>query len=328
MTLGRSNSHFGIIHKNLKQMITLKESFGTSIALDFFFSKIGAHSGDVLKKRTFAKKDKDIYKKLRPLMKEVKKPTQKIIPESPNTVWFFWWQGIENAPKLVRENLERAKKIFFDRRVVLITKDNFEDFVDIPMSIKAKVEEEVITLAAFSDILRFALLGKYGGLWMDSTIFLVRYPRILKKDLNVITLKGIPDQRPDFFYMNPSHYRWSIYFLGVFNDTAYAYFIFQCFLKYWEKYNTLIDYFLVDYFFSLSLDMFDDWNKQIELIPQNNLLREALNLQMNFAYDYSTFKEPLANTDLIKFSLRDEPKKTKIDGKLTLYGFLRRNGGL
>jgi len=74
--------------------------------------------------------------------------------------------------------------------------------------------------------------------------------------------------------------------------------------------------------------MFNDWNKQIELIPQNNLLREALNLQMNIAYDYSTFEEPLANTDLIKFSLRDEPKKTKVDGKLTLYGFLRRNGGL
>lgn len=89
MTLGGSSSNFRIIHKNLKQMIILKESFGAHIALDFFLSKIGAHSGEVLKKETFAKKDKDIYKKLRPLMKEVKEPTQKIIPESPNTVWFF-----------------------------------------------------------------------------------------------------------------------------------------------------------------------------------------------------------------------------------------------
>lgn len=328
MTLGRSDNHFEIVHRNLKQMIMLKESFGAPIAFDFFFSKIGAYYGEKFKKKTFEKKDKDIYKKLRPLMKEVMKPTQKIIPEAPNTVWFFWWQGIENAPELVRENLERAKTIFFDRRVVLITKNNFKDFVDIPTSIEAKVDEKVITLAAFSDILRFALLGKYGGLWMDSTILLLRYPRILKKDLNVVTLKGIPDQRPDFFYMNPSHYRWSIYFLGVFKDTEYAYFIFQCFLKYWEKYNTLIDYFLVDYFFSLSLDLFGDWNNQIKEIPQSNLLRESLNLQMNFVYDYSTFKEPIADTDLIKLSLRDEPKKTRINGKLTLYGFLKRNGGL
>ncbi|WP_424320456.1 capsular polysaccharide synthesis protein [Lacticaseibacillus chiayiensis] len=328
MSSVEKDSTLDAIRKNLKLMKALKKSFGASIAVNLFCSKLAAHIGGVVKKNAFLKKDQDIFKILDPIVHEVSLAPGRLLPEAPNTVWFFWWQGLDGAPKLVRDNFKRAKRIFFDREVILLTRENFDEFVEIPSSILERVKNNSITLAAFSDILRFALLGKYGGLWMDSTIYLIRYPAILRKNLNFVTLKGTEAQMPDFFYMNPSHYRWSIYFLGFFDDVRYSHFIFKCFLRYWERYDILIDYFLVDYFFALSMKSFKEWNSQVSTVPPSNLMRESLNLKMNSIYDRSLNEEYISKNDLVKFSLRDEPKKKEINGQITLYGFLKRNGRL
>lgn len=199
MSSANKDDTLEVICKNLKLMGTLRKSFGTTIAVNLFCSKLAAHIGGKAKKKAFLKKDEGIFKKLAPLVKEVPLAPKQLSPEAPDAVWFFWWQGMEKAPKLVQDNLERSRRIFFDRKVIVITQENFDEFVEIPRSIIAKVKNKSITLAAFSDILRFALLGKYGGLWMDSTIYLIRYPAILKKNLSFVTLRGTGTQLPDFF---------------------------------------------------------------------------------------------------------------------------------
>lgn len=90
---------------------------------------------------------------------------------SSNIIWVFWWQGIDSAPFIVQKCVESIKKYSGDKRVVIIDKNNISKYYNIPKFIKQKMDSGVISLTHFSDILRFNLLRKYGGFWIDSTIF-------------------------------------------------------------------------------------------------------------------------------------------------------------
>ena len=86
-------------------------------------------------------------------------------------IWQFWWQGKDNCPLIVKKCMESVAK-FYPNKVIVIDKDNFSDYVDIPKYILDKVENGTIGLAHFSDILRLYLLTKYGGTWIDTTVYL------------------------------------------------------------------------------------------------------------------------------------------------------------
>lgn len=93
-----------------------------------------------------------------------------IMPNSP--IWTCWWQGEECMPDIVKA-CYNAMKLHGDRHpVILITKDNYKTYIDIPDYILDKQEKGIIDLTHFSDILRAMILSKHGGIWMDSTLLL------------------------------------------------------------------------------------------------------------------------------------------------------------
>ena len=84
------------------------------------------------------------------------------------TIWQMWWQGYDNAPELVKKCLCSVMK-FYPNNVVLITKDNFMNYVSIPKYILEKFEQGKISFPSFSDIVRTFLLAERGGIWIDAT---------------------------------------------------------------------------------------------------------------------------------------------------------------
>ena len=63
------------------------------------------------------------------LQKHIDLQSQDAPPSMPirgNTyrIWVLWWQGEENAPRLVINNLNRLRSIFGTDNVILITKNN------------------------------------------------------------------------------------------------------------------------------------------------------------------------------------------------------------
>ena len=85
-------------------------------------------------------------------------------------VFVFWWQGLDGAPDIVKSCIASMRRHIGSHPLVVITRDNVWDYVDIPEYIYEKVERKIITQTQISDIQRIALLERYGGLWLDATI--------------------------------------------------------------------------------------------------------------------------------------------------------------
>ena len=90
--------------------------------------------------------------------------------ELKDCVFTMWWQGLENAPDVVKACISSLKKI--NKKVVVITKDNIKNYVLLPNYIWEKYEKGMICLAHLSDIVRVYLLAVYGGTWVDSTVYI------------------------------------------------------------------------------------------------------------------------------------------------------------
>lgn len=85
-------------------------------------------------------------------------------------VWTSWLQGENAAPKIVKKAINSIRKNFKNKKVIVIDKDNMDDYVKLPVWIMEKWQKGIISNAHFSDILRTYLLLEYGGIWVDATV--------------------------------------------------------------------------------------------------------------------------------------------------------------
>jgi hypothetical protein len=82
------------------------------------------------------------------------------------TIWSCWFQGQDSAPPLVRRCLASwaTRNPGWDLRV--LDRASFEQFVQLP-----DLTGKRLSLASLSDLLRAHLLGRFGGIWVDATLY-------------------------------------------------------------------------------------------------------------------------------------------------------------
>ena len=88
-----------------------------------------------------------------------------------NKIWICWFQGLDEAPIIVKKCVESVKKNNLDKEIVVITSDNLHDYVEFPKYIEEKWQRGIITHTHMTDLLRLELLIRYGGTWIDATVF-------------------------------------------------------------------------------------------------------------------------------------------------------------
>lgn len=172
-------------------------------------------------------------------------------------IWMCWMQGLENAPELVRQCYKQIKKNITDREIVLITEENIDEYVSFPSYIQEKYKKGIISHTHFSDLLRIELLCKYGGTWIDSTVF--------------CSGSTIPSYMldSDFFLFqnlkpgsNGSTLNMSSWFLTSDKNNRFLLATRALLYAYWKEMNYLVDYFLLHYFMMIVADNYkDEWNK-------------------------------------------------------------------
>ena len=186
------------------------------------------------------------------------------IPPIGNRIWMFWYTGFDTAPDLVKKCTELAKSLD-DADVVLIDKSNLEEFFSFEGNIKELFENGKITIQTFSDILRTQLLSRRGGFWFDATLMPLRKDFItVHSRQNYFSIKHarndmlLKKKWNEFF----TEGRWSTYCNGAGIGNPVFSFIYDVFISYYKLYDSIFDYWQIDYIWLYCYEHFD-WAKAI-----------------------------------------------------------------
>lgn len=193
-------------------------------------------------------------------------------------IWVCWLQGITEAPQIVKVCYQSLIDNIQDREIVLLTEKNYRDYVQFPDYIQEKIDNGIIKNAHMSDLLRVELLDKYGGTWIDATVYcsgnnISSY--MLDSDLFLFQcLKpgrdGHTTTISNWFITSKPHHK-------------YIYMIKELLYEYWKNNDNLVDYFIFHDFFQMIIEKYQaEWKK---VIPFSNSIPHILLLRLFDEYD-------------------------------------------
>ena len=220
-------------------------------------------------------------------------------------VWVFWYQGYDDMPDIVKACIETIKNNFKNNEVVFLTKDNFLKYVEIPDFILKKVEEKKISLTHLSDILRATLLAKYGGVWVDSTIF-------IKEDITTELLQypfySLKIDKKNEHLMDG---KWASYFMSSGPENPIFVGVRDVFFKYCKTHNIIMNYFLIDCIMFFLYENIKDVKKLIDSVPPNNESRYKLLESLFDRYDEKKYNKILSSAKFFKLTYKFKKEKAK-----------------
>lgn len=219
--------------------------------------------------------------------------------ESPNTIWWLWLQGADQAPEIVKKCLESvehyAEQIGY--RVVRLDANNLFEYVHLPEEIVAKWKGGRMLNAHFSDICRIDLVSRYGGFWIDSTVLLT---------------KAIPEYivKSDMFFFQAS-------FLDVSETRISNWFLFarepgnpfytavrDSLLNWWSHHDVVNDYFIFHLIVALLIES-NKYSNLINKIPYyNNCYPTLLQKEMKKPFDDEKWNFILSQSGIHKLTYK------------------------
>lgn len=248
-----------------------------------------------------------LRKKYRGFIAEYKANAPTLPQVRSNKVWVCWFQGMENAPALVQRCYRSLQENLPDRQIILITLDNYRDYISLPDYIEKKAAAGIIPPAHFSDLLRLELLLQHGGTWIDATVFcsgrnIPDY--MLDSDLFMFqTLKPGLDGHPTSV---------SNWFITACTGHPLLMLTQALLYEYWKKHNALVDYFIFHLFFQLATEAYpEEWQKTI---PFSNATPHILLLHLFEKADTNTWKALQDMTPFHKLTYKFEDSDTQKDG--------------
>lgn len=238
---------------------------------------------------------------------------EKIIEKS-DKIWICWFQGIENSPELVKACYNSVLKNYKDKEIIVLTEENYEQYVDIPEYILKKWKKGYISFAHFSDILRIELLSKYGGLWLDSTIFTTkRSELVFNENIELFVFKQVDlDRKNPLSIVASSWLMYSNKNNNIINLTK------KLLHEYWKNYNHIINYNLIHLFFTLSTEVYKDEWKNVPTF--NNISPHILQFELCEEFNDKRFEQIKNMSDFHKLNWR-----IKSENKNSFYNYIVDN---
>lgn len=240
--------------------------------------------------------------------------------ESSKKVWICWFQGMENVPALVQKCYQSIMVNMIDREIILITSENMMDYVTFPDFIIDKWKNGQITHTHMTDLLRLELLIKYGGMWLNTTVFC--------SDREILEYFFDSDL---FFYqcLKPgidghSGYISSWLMSAKTNNKLLMATRYLCY-EYWKKNKKMMNYFLLHDFMAIVLDFYpEDWKK---VVPHDNATLYILLLRLFDQYDEQMWNAVKAQSPfhMLTYKFKEEQTKLQNTNYSKLFGVYYRN---
>lgn len=178
--------------------------------------------------------------------------------------WTCWWQGLEEAPEIVKACMESQRRNLPEGvKHIAITAENYQKYINLPAYIIKKVESGDIGLAHLADIIRVNLLYKYGGFWMDAEV-LVLEPMPKEILEYPIYTRNLPETQ---YYADAM---WAIGFMYAKPGSRLFRFLAESFFYYFSVHDKLKYYFTLDYMIAVACHVFPEVGEQFKAVPCNN----------------------------------------------------------
>ena len=229
-------------------------------------------------------------------------------------IWIMWYQGIENAPPIIKSCVYSIITNRAKHPVIILNKYNLYDYVSLPAYIVEKFNKGLLTITPFSDIIRIAVLYKHGGYWIDSSYLITSPINYINTTFYTLKLNHC------FTYNHPFvKCIWSGNFLAVPKNSFIATYCYFSFLYYLKKYNKFINYFLIDYIISIAYNNIPEFKNDIDKLPSVTCNIFLLFNKLNSDYDKNYYLCPFNK-------LNRRGKWNIYNGKnITNYGYIIYN---
>ena len=305
------------IKKRWDEFLTLKKTFGYAFALKCY----------LLRLKSFAEYEQFIFNFLEvefePLIRKYEQiQDTDVLDSGSKYIWTLWWQGTDQAPEIVKACLksQQDNMVSGEFQYTIITKDNWQQYIELPTYILEKVESGRITITHFSDIIRAELIRRYGGIWIDATVY-------CNKKINIQPISGFFTVKSSPISKSLTLGRWTGFFVGDTKNSKLFAFMAEAFEFYWKKYDALVAYLLIDYIIAIAYKHFQDIKEQVDNIPVTNVNLWYMLRRLNLPYNKEEWKKIIVDTDFFKLSYKaefngGELNRTTKDGQITNCGYI------
>lgn len=236
-----------------------------------------------------------------------------------NKIWIYW-NNPDSMPLMVKACVERIMQMSNGHEVVILTDKNLRDYIELEPVVWKKYDKGLITKTHISDFIRVAVLYKYGGLYLDSTVYPTRPldDKFFKSPLFTNHTKW------DGTDAQIAHKRWSSFMCGCRKENLLMRAALDVLTEYWRCYDKLMDYVLIDYTYNLLYEHVPSIKKMIDSVPINNINIWGQQHNLPKVYSKEQFEKLLTDKsmDLYKFSYKNSIGIPMQDerGDLTLMG--------
>lgn len=238
------------MNNNVKKVLYNYKNFGFMYGTSFLLTKtIFRKLEHITRKHAIKILDKEfgyIY--------EEEKKNGKNNNQFEKNIFVFWAQGFDKLPEIPQKSIENIEKMYPDYKIHKITLDNFKEYVDIDKNLLNLFENKKISIQTFSDILRYNLLYKYGGVWCDLTLlFFDRIDFEKKIEKNYYYSLNIDCEEKTKLWSKVYPVTYTTFFFATKKESPIMKALNRSYIEYYKKYDFVIDYFLNDYFMILAM---------------------------------------------------------------------------
>lgn len=237
---------------------------------------------------------------------DYKKISSKSVP--PKILWSCWLQGIENAPELVQRCHYEREKRYTQFEHILITQNNFTNYISLNPIILEKWRDGIIPNTAFSNLIRLQVLEEYGGIWLDGTVLCAT------------------DEFPLYMIENPlfffSSWTWitvdirplSTWFISSCIGHPFIHMTKLCLEKYWIENDKLVTYFIFHMFCRMIIA---EHPELMESVPRfSNVPPHLMQFELSKTYNEHRYKELLQMAPIHKLTYKLDSKIKSDAGNL------------
>lgn len=245
-------------------------------------------------KKILYKRNSDLINKLNSDFKY----NDNVIGDTKN-IFIMWYQGINNAPLVVKKCISTIKKNYSDYNIVILDSNNLSLYGDIPQHIYDLLKRGEITFTHFSDIVRFEVLYRNGGIWIDSTCFVTKEMNLEKRSLFTIKHNLYSD-------WHVCKGLWTGFFIGASKNNGIIEWYRNFFYYYWKNNKVLPCYFFIDCVMAIAYETNDFIRKKFDELEINNTGVFELSNKMNSKYDEEWLNKIKEETSVFKLTYKSK----------------------